>query len=68
MAGSTPSSRTRNVPLLARIPLVPELVQASDEGDPTLAIESIPELARVYSEMATQVAAQIHLTPVAAKP
>ena len=66
--GAEHEAEVLNVPLLARIPLVPELVQASDEGDPTLAIESIPELARVYSEMATQVAAQIHLTPVAAKP
>jgi ATP-binding protein involved in chromosome partitioning len=65
--GAEREAEELNVPLLARIPLVPALVEASDEGDLTLAIESVPALLKVYSEMATHIADQIHLAATAAK-
>ena len=60
--GAEHEAEELNVPLLARIPLVPALVEASDEGDPTLAIEFIPELKQVFTDMAAQIAAHIHLS------
>ena len=62
--GAAEEADKLDVPLLARIPLIPALVRASDEGDLTTAIESVPELSKVYSEMAAQIAEQVHLTPV----
>lgn len=62
--GAAAEAEEMNVPLLARIPLIPALVRAADEGDLTLAIESVPELSKAYSEMANSVAEQIHLIPV----
>jgi ATP-binding protein involved in chromosome partitioning len=48
-----------NVPLLARIPLIPALVEASDEGDPASAIEANPILANVFTNMAAAVLQRI---------
>ncbi|MBL0060144.1 MAG: Mrp/NBP35 family ATP-binding protein [bacterium] len=54
-------------PLLARLPLVPQLVAAADAGDPMLAIETNPELNAAFRGMAESVAEQVGLTRVAAK-
>ncbi len=45
--GAEREARALGVPLLARIPLVPALVEASDRGDPTSAIEADPQLSRL---------------------
>lgn len=65
--GAQHEAEDLNIPLLARIPLVPELVQASDEGDVTIAIESVPALREVYANMAAQIAERIHLSTTAAR-
>ena len=62
--GAEEEAQELDVPVLARIPLVPALVRAADEGDLTRAIESVPELSKIFSDMAAHVAEQIHLLPV----
>ncbi len=62
--GAEDEARELGVPVLAQVPLIPALVTASDEGNLVKAIESIPELSKVYSNMASRVAEQIHLLPV----
>jgi ATP-binding protein involved in chromosome partitioning len=60
--GAEREAQALDVPLLARIPLIPALVQAADEGDPSRAIESIPALSKVFTEMAEKVMQKIGLT------
>jgi ATP-binding protein involved in chromosome partitioning len=62
--GAEEEAQELGVPVLARIPLVSALVRAADEGDLTRAIESVPELSKIFSDMAAHVAEQIHLLPV----
>lgn len=50
------------VPVLARIPLVPALVEASDNGDPSSAIKSTPKLLEIFTTLAERVAERIGLT------
>jgi ATP-binding protein involved in chromosome partitioning len=59
--GAEREAKELNIPLLARIPLVPALVEASDEGDPTSAIEASPVLLKVFTEMAAKVMDKIGL-------
>ena len=61
VGGAEREAQELNVPLLARIPLIPALVQASDEGDPTSAIEANPTLLKVFTEMAAKVTDRIGL-------
>ncbi|MBU0507496.1 Mrp/NBP35 family ATP-binding protein [bacterium] len=44
-----------NVPLLARVPLVPALVEAADHGNLYAAIEANPQLAEIFGSMARRV-------------
>jgi ATP-binding protein involved in chromosome partitioning len=60
--GAEREARALGVPLLARLPLVPALVEASDQGDPTRAIEADPQLSRLYESLATQVSERIGMT------
>jgi ATP-binding protein involved in chromosome partitioning len=60
--GAEKQAQELGVPLLARIPLVPALVKAFDEGDPTTAIEADANLAAVFSSLAKQVAQAVGLT------
>ncbi len=60
--GAEREAENLNVPLLACIPLVPSLVQASDVGDPISAIQENPTLSRVFAEMAARVMDRIGLT------
>lgn len=66
--GAEEEARKMGIPVLARLPLVPELVRASDDGDPGRAIESVPELYEQFLRMATSVAEQVGLlTSMASK-
>lgn len=53
--GAAQEAERLGVPLLAEIPLVPQLVTAEDSGDPMSAIEASPELAEAFSSMAEKV-------------
>jgi ATP-binding protein involved in chromosome partitioning len=57
--GAAKEAVSMNVPLLAKIPLVPALVEASDRGEPTKAIEADPELSDIFSSMAAKVVTSI---------
>jgi len=57
--GAEREAERLNVPLLARIPLVPALVEAFDDGDPASAIEGNPALANVFTNMAAAVLQKI---------
>jgi ATP-binding protein involved in chromosome partitioning len=60
--GAEREAEALGVPLLARIPLVPALVQAADQGDPTSAIKSTPKLLEIFTTLADRVAERIGLT------
>jgi ATP-binding protein involved in chromosome partitioning len=60
--GAEKQAQELGVPLLARIPLVPVLVKAFDEGDPAAAIEADANLSAVFSSLAKQVAQAVGLT------
>ena len=60
--GAEREARALGVPLLARIPLVPALVEASDGGDLSAAIEADPQLSRLYTSLATQVSDRLGMT------
>jgi ATP-binding protein involved in chromosome partitioning len=53
--GAAAEAERLGVPLLASLPLVPELVQAADEGRPLEVIESNKLLAAAYTNMADAV-------------
>ncbi len=50
------------VPLLARVPLTPSLVDASDSGDLGLAIDKDPHLKEVFASMAAQISESVGLS------
>ena len=60
--GAEREARALHVPLLARIPLVPALVEASDAGDPTSAIEADSALREVFTQIAERVSETVGLT------
>jgi ATP-binding protein involved in chromosome partitioning len=60
--GAASEAETQEVPLLGKIPLVPALVIASDQGDPMGAIEADKELSEIFTAMANQVSKRIGLT------
>lgn len=60
--GAEREARNLRVPLLARIPLVPALVEASDAGDPTGAIEADSTLRKAFMQMADRISETIGLT------
>jgi ATP-binding protein involved in chromosome partitioning len=60
--GAEREARALRVPLLARIPLVPALVEASDAGDPTSAIEADSTLCEVFVKMADRISETVGLT------
>ncbi|MBU0692391.1 Mrp/NBP35 family ATP-binding protein [bacterium] len=53
--GAAAEAKKLGVPLLASLPLVPELVQASDDGHPLDTIESNERLAVAYTNMTNAV-------------
>lgn len=63
--GAAEEAAKLGCPLLAKLPLVPQLVAAADAGEPMLAIETTPELSSAFRSMAEQVAAQVGLSDVA---
>jgi ATP-binding protein involved in chromosome partitioning len=60
--GAERQAEKLGVPLLARLPLVPALVEASDAGDPSQAIEAVTELREQFQQMADIVMARIGLS------
>jgi len=60
--GAAREAAVLGVPLLAQIPLVPALVEASDNGDPLSAIEADPKLSELFTAMAARVAKMIGIT------
>lgn len=60
--GAEREALSLRVPMLARIPLVPALVEASDNGDPTVAIEADSSLKDVFTQMAVRVSEKVGLT------
>jgi ATP-binding protein involved in chromosome partitioning len=59
--GAEREAQALGVPLLARVPLVPALVEASDRGDLISAIEKDKVLAEVFARMAMSVSDAIGL-------
>jgi ATP-binding protein involved in chromosome partitioning len=53
--GAEHEAKLLNVPLLARIPIIPAIVSAGDRGDPMMAIESDKNLSAAFSELANKV-------------
>ena len=60
--GAEREAHALHVPLLACIPLVPALVEASDAGDPMGAVEADPQLRDVFTTMAVRVSDAVGLT------
>jgi ATP-binding protein involved in chromosome partitioning len=60
--GAEREAAALGVPLLARIPLVPALVESADRGDVLSAVDKDPVLVEAYSNMASQVIEAIGLT------
>lgn len=58
--GAAAEAKHLGVPLLASLPLVPELVQASDNGRPLETIESNERLAVAYTNMTNAVLNRVH--------
>ncbi|MCC6475584.1 Mrp/NBP35 family ATP-binding protein [bacterium] len=59
--GAEAEARRLGVPLLAELPLVPQLVAAADSGDPLMAIETHDVLSAAFQNMAESVAQRIGL-------
>lgn len=65
--GAAEEAERLGCPLLATLPLVPQLVAAADAGEPMMAIETNPELNSAFRGMAESVAYQVGLLPELAK-
>ncbi len=61
--GAADEAARLGCPLLATLPLVPQLVAAADAGEPMMAIETNPELNAAFRAMAESVAFQVGLLP-----
>jgi ATP-binding protein involved in chromosome partitioning len=59
--GAAAEAAQLGVPLLASLPLVPELVIAADNGTPFETIESNPALSTAYTQMANAILQRIEL-------
>jgi ATP-binding protein involved in chromosome partitioning len=59
--GAAAEAEQLGVPLLASLPLVPELVIAADNGTPLVTIESNPELSAAYTQLANAILQRIEL-------
>jgi ATP-binding protein involved in chromosome partitioning len=59
--GAAAEAEKIGVPLLASLPLVPELVVAADNGTPLETIESNPELSAAYTQLANAILQRIEL-------
>jgi len=57
--GAAAEAKLLGVPLLASLPLVPELVIAADNGTPLETIESNPVLSAAYSQLADTIMQKI---------
>ena len=60
--GAAKEAVAMNIPLLAKIPLVPAIVEAFDKGEPFKAIEADPELLDIFSSIAGKVLTGISLS------